>query len=119
MLFEKKKQQPVHFEWLPVLCGHCKLYGHEEENWLKKQGNWVWRPKTAPQVNADPAPVVEQPSEVWQQVGKRMSIVVTVQHETPVRNSFELLETVIEDQGIRTEAELVDKGVGGAGPSHG
>lgn len=48
-----------------------------------------------------------------------MSIVVTVQHETPVRNSFLLKETVIEDQGIRTEAELVDKGVGGAGPSHG
>ena len=43
-------RQQVKYEWLPLKCAHCQMFGHEEEHYKKKKGTKrVWRPiRTAP-----------------------------------------------------------------------
>lgn len=35
----------VHYEWSPVKCKHCGMYGHQEDVCKKSQGQQVWQEK--------------------------------------------------------------------------
>ncbi|KAJ8440447.1 LOW QUALITY PROTEIN: hypothetical protein Cgig2_013606 [Carnegiea gigantea] len=41
-------RQPVTYEWKPILCQHCKMYGHAEDQCRKKSVKKVWRAVAQP-----------------------------------------------------------------------
>ncbi|KAJ8421923.1 hypothetical protein Cgig2_025978 [Carnegiea gigantea] len=58
-------RQQVQFEWKPIKCTHCSMYGHTEEICKKKVGQRMeWRPvQSKQQPHAINEPVRGQPSK--------------------------------------------------------
>jgi len=51
-------RQEVHYEWIPLKCNHCQMFGHDEEHCKKKTViKQVWRPV---QKTAIEAPILQQ-----------------------------------------------------------
>ena len=49
-------RQKVHYEWLPIKCTHCKMFGHSLEDCRKKDPQRrEWRVRTAPVLQDQPA----------------------------------------------------------------
>lgn len=45
-------RQQVKYEWLPLKCTHCQMFGHKEEHCKKKKGTRrEWRPIQKEQVS--------------------------------------------------------------------
>ena len=72
-------RQQVHYEWKPVKCTHCKMFGHEDSYCKKKGGTRLeWRP--VPQDKGEDNVQFQQkgdqlptPNDGFTQVGKKNS----------------------------------------------
>lgn len=70
-------RQSVNYEWRPLKCDTCKMYGHATLDCRNKLGaKWVWRPKV-PQVTEETAK--NATDDGFQQVTKKMSSSRTVE----------------------------------------
>ncbi|KAJ8439192.1 LOW QUALITY PROTEIN: hypothetical protein Cgig2_003405 [Carnegiea gigantea] len=101
-------RQRVKYEWLPLKCNHCNMFGHLENDCRKKKaGRQEWRPVTT--TNHDP----EQSSLQQQQHQPSSTDYLVPPHEPRAKNistsnSFQILlenkirELITHETGVTT-----------------
>ncbi|XP_062098647.1 uncharacterized protein LOC133804510 [Humulus lupulus] len=94
--FDQKVEVDVFYEWKPVLCGHCKGYGHITENCRKKDGQkkeWVIKKdnNVIQAMRKEKSVMVDD--EGFQQVTRSGKYNLAVAHPTIVANSFDALSS--------------------------
>lgn len=90
----------IHYEWKPLKCAHCHMYGHLENECRKKDPastKQVWRPKTK-------APRQDEEGFIMVQTRRTPSRPVSPKPAGPANdittsNTF----TALEDQEVNTE----------------
>lgn len=65
------QKQKVIYEWNPVKCAHCKMFGHEEGR-KKQQVRQVWRPVVRPATTPQECVVAEPPPPAPQTSSKQL-----------------------------------------------
>lgn len=108
VLFEDERGRDVkvsvRYDWKPNLCRHCKGIGHETDKCRKKEPakqQWVVKPKVT-DVEKDKKRTDAEGFQVPIRFGK---VVSREEKQTPVTNSFQVLEA---EQGSRVESITVN-----------
>ncbi|XP_062089009.1 uncharacterized protein LOC133795572 [Humulus lupulus] len=96
--FDQKVVVDVFYEWKPVLCGHCKGYGHITENCRKKDGRkkeWVIKKDNnmAQELEKEKGVMVDE--EGFQQVTRSGKLKMAAAPPTIVANSFDVLSSEV------------------------
>ncbi|KAJ8422065.1 hypothetical protein Cgig2_006840 [Carnegiea gigantea] len=93
-------RQPVKYEWLPIKCHHCGMFGHEEQVCKKKiTPRQEWRPVTKPP--AAQSTITPEDKEGFTQIpGRAVAKPLHMTKKTAVEkdlNSFQILTTLQEE----------------------
>ncbi|KAJ8445790.1 LOW QUALITY PROTEIN: hypothetical protein Cgig2_027871 [Carnegiea gigantea] len=105
-------RQEVHYEWIPLKCNHCQMFGHDEEHCKKKTEHTT--PPTAPRLDTQAKHVENMESAEYAPVIKRKAAHLT-QSESPTTqpdsiNPFQALQGLNEEEHVEmhSDQELKD-----------